>query len=77
MSENGADRKPLLELRELSVAFGGLRAVDGLDLHVNEREIVSVIGPNGTARASSDFSRTRSPSEASRAPSRRCGCSST
>jgi branched-chain amino acid transport system ATP-binding protein len=48
MSENG--KAPLLELRGLSVAFGGLTAVDGLDLHVNEREIVSVIGPNGAGK---------------------------
>jgi branched-chain amino acid transport system ATP-binding protein len=50
MSENGADRQPLLELRGLSVSFGGLTAVDGLDLHVNEHEIVSVIGPNGAGK---------------------------
>jgi ABC-type branched-subunit amino acid transport system ATPase component len=48
MSENGA--KPLLELRELSVSFGGLRVIDGLDLHVDEHEIVSLIGPNGAGK---------------------------
>ena len=42
--------KPMLELRRLSVAFGGLRAVDGLDLQVNEKEIVSLIGPNGAGK---------------------------
>jgi ABC-type branched-subunit amino acid transport system ATPase component len=51
MSENAVERKqPLLELRNLSVAFGGLRAVDELNLHVNEREVVSVIGPNGAGK---------------------------
>jgi ABC-type branched-subunit amino acid transport system ATPase component len=51
VSENAAEPKqPLLELRGLSVGFGGLRAVDELDLHVNEREIVSVIGPNGAGK---------------------------
>jgi branched-chain amino acid transport system ATP-binding protein len=51
MSEQGADRKqPLLELRELSISFGGLRVIDALDLHVNEHEIVSVIGPNGAGK---------------------------
>ena len=37
----------LLELKGLTKAFGGLQVIDGLDLHVDEGEIVSVIGPNG------------------------------
>jgi branched-chain amino acid transport system ATP-binding protein len=41
---------PVLELRELTVSFGGLTAVDGLDLHVDEKEIVSLIGPNGAGK---------------------------
>ena len=32
------------------MAFGGLKVVDGLDLHVDEGEIVSVIGPNGAGQ---------------------------
>jgi len=41
---------PLLELRGLGVSFGGLRVIDGLDVHVDEREIVSLIGPNGAGK---------------------------
>jgi ABC-type branched-subunit amino acid transport system ATPase component len=40
----------LLELQRVSMAFGGLKVVDGLDLHVDEGEIVSVIGPNGAGK---------------------------
>ena len=40
----------LLELRGVSMAFGGLTVVDGLDLSVREGEIVSVIGPNGAGK---------------------------
>ncbi|HXH88289.1 MAG TPA: ABC transporter ATP-binding protein [Gaiellaceae bacterium] len=40
----------LLELRNLSMAFGGLSVIDRLDLHVDEGEIVSVIGPNGAGK---------------------------
>ena len=40
----------LLELRGVSMAFGGLKCVDQLDLHVDEGEIVSVIGPNGAGK---------------------------
>jgi len=42
--------KPLLELKGLSMSFGGLVVIDNLDLVVNEREIVSVIGPNGAGK---------------------------
>jgi ABC-type branched-subunit amino acid transport system ATPase component len=40
----------LLELRGVSMAFGGLSVIDGLDLHVDEDEILSVIGPNGAGK---------------------------
>ena len=40
----------LLELRGVSLAFGGLKCVSELDLHVNQGEIVSVIGPNGACK---------------------------
>ena len=40
----------LLELQGVSLAFGGLKCVSGLDLHVDEGEIVSVIGPNGAGK---------------------------
>ena len=46
----GTARRPLLETRNLSVDFGGLHALDGLDLEVHEGEIVSVIGPNGAGK---------------------------
>jgi branched-chain amino acid transport system ATP-binding protein len=41
---------PLLELRQVSKAFGGLQCISDLDLAVNEGEIVSVIGPNGAGK---------------------------
>jgi branched-chain amino acid transport system ATP-binding protein len=40
----------LLELRAVSLAFGGLKVVSGLDLSVEEGSIVSVIGPNGAGK---------------------------
>jgi ABC-type branched-subunit amino acid transport system ATPase component len=49
MSTNGKPA-PLLELRELTISFGGLRVIDELDLQVDEHEIVSVIGPNGAGK---------------------------
>ena len=40
----------LLELRGVSLAFGGLKVVSELDLHVERGEVVSVIGPNGAGK---------------------------
>jgi ABC-type branched-subunit amino acid transport system ATPase component len=42
----------VLELDQLSLAFGGLRALSELDLAIDENEIVSVIGPNGAGKTS-------------------------
>ena len=41
----------VLELRGVKKAFGGVAALTGLDLHVDEGEIVSVIGPNGAGKS--------------------------
>ena len=40
----------LLEINDLTWDFGGVRAIDGLDLEVEEGQIVSVIGPNGAGK---------------------------
>jgi len=41
---------PLLEVRNVSYAFGGVKALDDVSLSVNEGEIVSIIGPNGAGK---------------------------
>ena len=40
----------MLEVRDLSKAFGGLKAVDAASLDVREGEIVALIGPNGAGK---------------------------
>jgi ABC-type branched-subunit amino acid transport system ATPase component len=40
----------LLELDNVSLSFGGLRALSDLNLEVGDGEIVSVIGPNGAGK---------------------------
>ena len=42
----------MLEVRELSKAFGGLKAVDKASLDVKQGEIVGLIGPNGAGKSS-------------------------
>ena len=44
--------RTLLEVSDLAVSFGGIKAVDGLTFSVHEGEIVSVIGPNGAGKTS-------------------------
>ncbi len=41
----------LLEVKQLSMDFGGLRALDRIDLQVNKAEIVALIGPNGAGKS--------------------------
>jgi branched-chain amino acid transport system ATP-binding protein len=40
----------LLEIKDVSLKFGGLAVVSGLDLDVKKGEILSVIGPNGAGK---------------------------
>jgi len=41
---------PLLEVDGLSISFGGIQALAGVDLQVEDGEILSVIGPNGSGK---------------------------
>jgi branched-chain amino acid transport system ATP-binding protein len=41
---------PLLEVDDLSISFGGIMALAGVDLQVQAEEILSVIGPNGSGK---------------------------
>jgi branched-chain amino acid transport system ATP-binding protein len=40
----------VLEVRDLTIRFGGLTAIDGLNLKVDEWEIVGLMGPNGAGK---------------------------
>ena len=40
----------LLRITGLQVAYGGIKAVKGVDLHVNEGELVTLIGSNGAGK---------------------------
>jgi ABC-type branched-subunit amino acid transport system ATPase component/ABC-type branched-subunit amino acid transport system permease subunit len=47
----GGTHPPVLRATDLSVSFGGVRAVDGVSLDVDAGEIVGVIGPNGAGKS--------------------------
>ncbi|MFD1329178.1 ABC transporter ATP-binding protein [Mycoplana ramosa] len=43
--------RPLLDVRDLSIRFGGLVAVADVNLKLNASEIVCIIGPNGAGKS--------------------------
>ena len=40
----------ILKLTDMTMQFGGLKAIDSLNLEVNNHEIVAIIGPNGAGK---------------------------
>ena len=40
----------VLHMQDVTMQFGGVVAVNGLTLDVNEGEIVALIGPNGAGK---------------------------
>ena len=45
-----SDRPRLLDLDRLAVAYGGIQAVKGIDMHVDAAELVCLIGANGAGK---------------------------
>ena len=46
-----SDKKtPVLEVKELGIDFGGLTAVNDLDMSIYNEEIIGLIGPNGAGK---------------------------
>lgn len=41
-----------LDIQGLSISFGGLRALEKVDLHLDEGEVHALIGPNGAGKTS-------------------------
>ncbi len=43
-------RQPLLDIKQLSIQFGGLRAVNNFDLTLRPHDLQGLIGPNGAGK---------------------------
>jgi len=46
-----AEKMPLLDVCDLAVYYGGICALNQVSLHVNQGEIVAVIGANGAGKS--------------------------
>ena len=42
--------RKLLFIRGLAIAFGGIKALDGVDIEMDQEEILAIIGPNGSGK---------------------------
>jgi branched-chain amino acid transport system ATP-binding protein len=40
----------MLQVQEIDAYYGGMKALNGISLHVEESEIVAIIGPNGSGK---------------------------
>ncbi len=50
LTDRDKDKKPILDVRELGIDFGGLTAVDDFNLMIGRNEISGLIGPNGAGK---------------------------
>ncbi len=48
ISEN--NQKPILEVKNLHVSYGGIQAIRGISFYVNTGEVVSLVGSNGAGK---------------------------
>ncbi|PJA87399.1 MAG: hypothetical protein CO140_04540, partial [Candidatus Moranbacteria bacterium CG_4_9_14_3_um_filter_40_7] len=45
------EKEILLQLHNVSVHYGGIRALDDVDISLDEGEIVALMGPNGAGKS--------------------------
>jgi branched-chain amino acid transport system ATP-binding protein len=51
-SEVPGDPSPLLVVRDITLRFGGVTAINGVSFDVNRNELFAIIGPNGAGKTS-------------------------
>ena len=48
---NAEEKAPLVQMKDISLAFGGLKAVDRADLEVYPGEVMGLLGHNGAGKS--------------------------
>ncbi len=51
MDQSTAASAPLVEMRDISLAFGGVKAVDDASIDLHEGEVVALLGHNGAGKS--------------------------
>ena len=62
----------ILEIKGLVVSYGGIEAVKGIDLTVEQGKIVTLIGSNGAGKSRASRCSANRPTRSSLAASRSC-----
>src|SRR3989344_6385402 len=44
-------KEVLLKLEDIKVTYGGIHALDGVDVAIDEGEVVALMGPNGAGKS--------------------------
>ena len=47
---SAAENTPMLEVKNLGISFGGLRAVDNFNMTIEKGQLYGLIGPNGAGK---------------------------
>src|SRR5688500_8730793 len=50
MASNGHDTSAMLDVQDITTYYGNIQALKGVTLHVNQGEIVTLIGSNGAGK---------------------------
>ena len=45
-----SENTPMLEVKNLGISFGGLRAVDNFNMTIEKGQLYGLIGPNGAGK---------------------------
>ena len=51
MTAHSSNSTPLVEMRDIHKAFGGIRAVDGVSIAAYEGEVLGIVGHNGAGKS--------------------------
>ena len=43
--------KPLIEMKQITKSYGGIRALKGIDFHVYQGEVRALLGENGAGKS--------------------------